>query len=150
MRRLSLLILVFVLNGTEIMAAEDSGQPPATGNTQRHQLVANRMRLTPEEAKRFWPVYHRLHAKLSVLMERRKKLITAFGENFSDMSDQQVKNLISGRLELEEDWINLLRSYLPKFEKVLPARKVLRYYQIENRIRAQINADLAEELPLIW
>jgi hypothetical protein len=43
----------------------------------------------------------------------------------------------------------LRQAYLPKFRKVLPEIKVVRYYQIENKINAALNYDLAADIPLM-
>ena len=39
-------------------------------------------------------------------------------------------------------------AYVPKLRKVLPAKKVARYLQIENKIRAVVKYDLAAVVPL--
>ena len=50
---------------------------------------------------------------------------------------------------VERNHAALLSSYLPRFQKVLPARKVARLYQVENKIRALVNYDLASEIPFV-
>jgi hypothetical protein len=44
--------------------------------------------------------------------------------------------------------VALKRAYLPRLGKVLPAKKVARYIQIENKIRAVLKYDLAQQSPL--
>ena len=53
------------------------------------------------------------------------------------------------KLDCEGAELEMRKSYVPKFEKVLPAAKVARYYQIENKIRAAIKYELAEGIPLV-
>ena len=43
----------------------------------------------------------------------------------------------------------LRQAYLPKFRKVLPETKVVRYYQIENKIQAALFYELAANIPLM-
>jgi hypothetical protein len=43
----------------------------------------------------------------------------------------------------------LKQLYLPKFHSALPAIKVTRYYQIENKIQAILHYELAEAIPLM-
>jgi hypothetical protein len=43
----------------------------------------------------------------------------------------------------------LKESYVPKLSKVLPAKKVSWYIQIENKIRALIRYELAGGIPLV-
>jgi hypothetical protein len=40
-------------------------------------------------------------------------------------------------------------SYVPKLPAMLPAAKVARYLQIENKIRAVIKYELASDVPLV-
>jgi hypothetical protein len=40
-------------------------------------------------------------------------------------------------------------SYAPKLSKVLPPKKVARYLQVENKIRALVKYELAGEIPLV-
>ena len=39
--------------------------------------------------------------------------------------------------------------FVPKLSKVLPPKKVARYLQIENKIRALVKYELAGEIPLV-
>jgi hypothetical protein len=41
------------------------------------------------------------------------------------------------------------KSYAAKLGKALPAKKVARYLQIENKIRAAIRFNLADQIPLV-
>ena len=50
-------------------------------------------------------------------------------------------------IELAE--ANLKKTYVPKLSKAVPAAKVARYIQIENKIRATIRYQLAEAIPLV-
>jgi hypothetical protein len=42
-----------------------------------------------------------------------------------------------------------MKGYQSKFGAVLPATKVARYYQIENKLRAAVNYELADAIPLV-
>jgi hypothetical protein len=45
--------------------------------------------------------------------------------------------------------LKLRQTYLPRFRKVLPEVKVVRYYQIENKINAALMYEVAAKIPLI-
>ena len=51
-------------------------------------------------------------------------------------------------MRIEEDRARLKAQYLPKFKKVLPVKKVARFYQIENKLDTALLAELAEAIPL--
>ena len=44
---------------------------------------------------------------------------------------------------------NVLTKYVPRFQSVLPPRKVARFYQVENKLRALLSYDLARDIPLL-
>jgi hypothetical protein len=112
-------------------------------------VVAEAMGLTESEAKAFWPVYDGYQKDLGAVGERTMALIKDYAANYQSMSDQAAKRLVDDYLAIEQDRVKLLQSYLPRFKKALPDRKVARYYQIENKIRAAVNWTLAEEIPLV-
>lgn len=63
------------------------------------------------------------------------------------MTDE--KKLTDEYLSTEQAEVKLKSSYVPKLTKALPATKVARYLQIENKIRAVIKYDLAAMVPLV-
>jgi hypothetical protein len=58
--------------------------------------------------------------------------------------------LLNEALGVQESELKLKRTYADKIGKVLPASKTVRYIQIENKIRAVLNAMLAQEIPLVY
>lgn len=111
--------------------------------------MAQSLPLTAAEAGKFWPLYERFQRDIVALTEKRRVFIAEFGENYDDMSEAAARKLTLDRLELGEARYRLLRAYLPRFEKVLPPTKLARYYQIEGKIAASVEAGIAEELPLV-
>jgi hypothetical protein len=71
------------------------------------------------------------------------KVIAVYAASFESMTDELAERLISEAVAIEADRARLMRAYLPRLNQVLPARKVARYIQIENKIRAVINFELA-------
>ena len=66
-----------------------------------------------------------------------------------ELTEGLAGQLVTEIVAIEGDRAKLMQSYLPKFRKILPARKAARYYQIENKIRAVLNYDLADTIPLV-
>jgi hypothetical protein len=112
-------------------------------------LVAEYMQLTEAEAKSFWPVYEAYQNELFLLQKRSFKLINDFAEAYKKMTDTDAKKLLDEYLTIEGLRLKLRQAYLPKFRKALPEKKVVRYYQIENKIHAVLNYELAKSIPLV-
>ena len=65
------------------------------------------------------------------------------------LTDEKAKKLIEEAVAIEQAEANLKSTYAPKLSKVLPVRKVARYLQIENKIRAVVKYELAAGVPLV-
>jgi hypothetical protein len=112
-------------------------------------LVAENMELTEAEAKAFWPVYAQYQDELFLLRSRTAKLINDYADAYEKMSNDTAKKLLDESMTIESLGLKLRQTYLPKFRKVLPEVKVVRYYQIENKIQAALFYELAADIPLM-
>lgn len=114
-------------------------------------VVASNMELTESEAKAFWPVYDQYQKDLGAINQRIVKMIKGYADayNAKSMTDDGAKKLTAEYVAIEKAEAALKESYVPKLSKVLPAKKVARYMQIENKIRALVKYELAAEIPLI-
>lgn len=111
-------------------------------------VVAEAMELSEAEAKTFWPVYETYQKDLMGIQDRALALVKDYASNYGGMTDATAKKLLDSSLAIDKDRWTLAQQYLPKFRKVLPELKVARYYQIENKIRAVVNYELASAIPL--
>jgi hypothetical protein len=112
-------------------------------------LVASNMELTEAEAAKFWPVYDAYQVELGTLANRSLSLIKDYAANYENMTDMTADKLLTEMLAIEKDRVALLNNYRGKFAATVSARKVARYYQIENKIRAVVTYQLADEIPLV-
>jgi len=112
-------------------------------------LVSDALALTDGEAKAFWPVYNAYQSDMISHYDKVLAMIDRFAKSYEGMTDATATKILNEFLTLEGNHIAILKSYVPRFEKVLPAKKVARLYQIENKIRALVNWDLAQQIPLV-
>ena len=114
-------------------------------------LVASNMDLDDDEGKVFWPVYESYQKDLQAINKRIVKVVSSYADawNNDSLTDEKVKLLLDEALAIEESEVQLRKTYAAKLSGALPDRLVARYLQIENKIRAAIRYDLAEEIPLV-
>ena len=117
--------------------------------TDKKLLIATNMQLTESEATAFWPVYESYQAELGKLRDRELKLIEKFAANYETMSADAAKNLLDESMSIDSDHQKLRQSYLAKFRGVLSDTKVARYYQLESKIDAVMEYELARRIPLV-
>jgi hypothetical protein len=113
-------------------------------------LTAENLKLTDTEGKAFWPIYESYQKDIDKVNERLVNLIKDYAKEYRErsLSDKKAKQLISDYIVIEEDMLKLNKSNLEKLSIVLPYKKVMTYWQMENKIQAILRFDCAINIPL--
>jgi hypothetical protein len=114
-------------------------------------VVASNMELTESEAKNFWPIYDQYQKDLQKINQRLANVLESYADDFlkKSINDDKAKKLINDALAIDREEASLKAKYAPKLSKALPMVKVVRYLQIENKIRAVVRYDIASGVPLM-
>ena len=117
----------------------------------REIIVERNMQLSTEESQKFWPVYEGYMSAMAEVNDRRVKLITDYADSYvsESLSDKKALRLLSEFLSMERARLKVKRQYVPKFKKVLPPKKVVRFFQVDNKLDSLINIEMAAEIPLV-
>jgi hypothetical protein len=113
------------------------------------EIFAENMVLTPEEAKIFWPLYDEYAAEVKLLGDQEVKLTEEYMLNFYLMEEKTASNLLEDVLDLERDQQSLKSEYIRKMKKVLPAKVVGRFYQIDKRLNLLIEVEKMSRIPML-
>jgi len=113
-------------------------------------LVAANMDLSEAEAKKFWPLYEEYQKELNKLNDRIAMVLVDYAKeyNANTLTDATATKLLEQSIAIDEAETKLKRAFLPKLAKALPGRKVARYMQLENKVRALVKYEIAGEVPL--
>ena len=114
-------------------------------------LIAVNLKLTEAEEKAFWPLYDSYQVDLEKIQQGQLNLIKDYAKEYNadSLTDEKAKQLMTDYLSTEEDTIKLKKSYLSKLDKVIPGKKAVTYLQLENKIQAIIQYDMAGQIPLV-
>jgi hypothetical protein len=117
--------------------------------SQKKQLIAANLKLTDDEATKFWPVYDRYTADLVIVNNEKYAVIKEYANSCSSITDDQALSLTNRALDVEQKVAALRIRYVPEFSKVLSGTKTATFYQIERRIQAMIDLQLSSQIPLV-
>ena len=117
--------------------------------SKKKQLIAANLTLTDAEATKFWPVYDQYSAEMTKIADQRFALIKEYAQNFGSLTDGQALSLINHALALDEAVEQLRIKYVPIVNKVLTGRKTATFFQMDRRITALIDLQLASQIPLV-
>jgi len=116
---------------------------------ERQAIVNRAMELTDSESTKFWPLYREYRTKMAEVSDKQVATIKEYAANFNTMNDAEAERLMTNYMDYQKDKLNLERDYVKKFKKILPGRKVARYFQLEHKLDAIIDYDLAKNIPLM-
>jgi len=111
-------------------------------------VMKQSMGLSKEESKVFWPLYKEYQKVLLPVVLGRAKLIRRFAKEHENFSEKKASVLIDEYLEIETKLLKIKKEHMGKFREKLPPKKVMRYFQMENKAEVGFRYSVAEELPL--
>ncbi len=99
-------------------------------------MFQRQLQLTPEEMKKFWPVYEEMDGALRKLAAEKKKLTIDIRQKVQEEgTDKELEALMDRYLKIEAERVAVKQKYYERFKSVLPIRKVIRIPVVERRFR---------------
>jgi hypothetical protein len=117
--------------------------------TQRRVLVSGALPLTDAEGKAFWPLYDDYEKQRRPIDERANRLVADFVAGAASLSDAQAQAMLAEALAVDEGRLKLRREFMGRMGKVIPPRKLVRFFQIENKLDSVVRADISRQIPLV-
>lgn len=115
----------------------------------RKQAVAATLKLTDEEATRFWPVYDRYAAELTKIKDDQYALIADYVNTYGKYDDRTAAAFIARWVDVDVRTAALRAKYVPIVDRVLPGLKAATFFQIDRRISMAIDLKLATMMPIL-
>ena len=112
-------------------------------------FVAATLQLTPAEAKKFWPIYDAYQRTIDASNRKRALAVEAVVAKDEDLSNAYARNLATDAIANDEAEIKARRALQNRLMKALPPIKAARYLQLESKIRALQDYDIASMIPLV-
>jgi hypothetical protein len=116
--------------------------------TDKRAVYANNLNLTDREGRAFWPIYDEYEAAAKKVDDRFLALVDEFAAKFATMTEADAASMLKTKMTLENERMALKQKYTKKIASVLPAKKALRYAQIETRIENMIRSNVYSLIPL--
>jgi len=116
---------------------------------ERATLIPDELALTAAEADAFWPVYDEYRLEIETLNDEYAALLQDFAGGFETMTDAEASAMIEEYFLIQSGLIYERQRYAREFLEVIPARKLVRLYQMENKIDAMAELPLIIDIPLL-
>jgi Spy/CpxP family protein refolding chaperone len=121
----------------------------AAVKSDKKAFVASTMSLTSAEAKRFWPIYDAYQRSVDVSNQKRALAVEAVVAKDESLSNLYARKLANELIANDEAEIKARRTLHNRVFRALPPIKAARYLQLESKIRAVQDYDIASTIPLV-
>lgn len=119
-----------------------------SAHTDRKIIIMGNMTFDADESAQFWPAWNEYRTAARANGDRTLALIQDFAANFENMTDQKADEIMADHFSIEMQNVVVKQNFAKKIAKFMPATKVMRVIQIENKLDAAIDLQLAAEIPL--
>ena len=113
-------------------------------------ILGKTLALNSTQAAAFWPVYKQYEAELATVNNDRLAIIQDLAEHFDALDDAKAKALLDRQVALEDKKLALVKKYKDEMLKVLPAKTVARFLQVDSRLNKLVELAVASEIPLVY
>jgi hypothetical protein len=144
----SLVACTLGLSGPALAQTSQKQLDIAAARAQRKATVGANMNLSADEATRFWPVYDAYEAKMDRVEDRHVRELKEFAAKYAHFTDADAKKKLDEVMAIQQARLDVQREFVPQFLGAVSQVKVTRFYQIDNKIQALIQCDIAQLVPL--
>jgi len=117
--------------------------------TEKKKLIAANLPLTETEATKFWPIYDQYAAEMAKNNDALDALIKEYAANQKTLTDAQALSMIKRWSDVQVELAQTRQKYVPLIEKTIPGKKAALFFQIDRRLYALMDLQIASEVPLV-
>jgi len=112
-------------------------------------ILGKTLGLDTTQAAAFWPVYKQYETELAAINSDRVTIIQDLVEHQNSLTDAKAQGLIDRQLANQDKRLALVKKYKDELLKVLPAKTVARFLQVDNRLNVLLDLAAASQIPLV-
>jgi hypothetical protein len=117
--------------------------------SQKKQIIAANLQLTDAEAVKFWPLYDQYTAELVKINDAKYAAIKEYATNYDTLTDDKALSLTRQILGVDQSVAQLRERYVPIIGNVISGRKTALFFQLDRRLVALIDLQLAAAIPMV-
>ena len=116
--------------------------------SERKALAMEALEITPEQMKAVSPIYDAYLVEVDAVDAKLVNLIKRFNSSYKSLDNATAEQMIDEIFDIHQEQLDIKKHYNRQFHAILPAHKVLRLWQIENKLGTIIAAQLVKDIPL--
>jgi hypothetical protein len=155
-KNFALLIITFAMLAFSPLARAQDQEPSidsviamvrANMNADRTVLITTGMKFSDKDGAVFWPIYEQYEHERFKLDDRRVAVIKEYMQKYPNLTDTEARAMAIQMLEYDSQLVDLKKKYFKKFNAVLPALTVTKFFQLERRVDLMMDMQVEASLP---
>ena len=114
---------------------------------EKKAVVADFMKLTNDDAAKFWPIYDKYEKERTALGDRKVKVMT----DYVNERQKEVKNadgMVKESADIQRGEVSLREKYYKDIKEAISLKAALDFYTVEDVIATAVRMKLWEEMPM--
>ncbi|MBB2149391.1 hypothetical protein [Pedobacter gandavensis] len=138
MKNIVVVALLFML--PFLASAQKTGERSAEIEALRISYLTQKLDLSEDEAKIFWPIYNEFQKEQSALRKERAQNMISFRKitEIDNLSDTEVQSLIVNELNFKQRDLAIEKKYYYKLKSSLPIKTVGKYYRAQETFKREL------------
>jgi hypothetical protein len=134
------LIVTFLFLMPFLVSAQGGGDRRKEIESYKIAFLTQKLELSAEEAKVFWPIYTDWQREQEELRKERSQKMISFRriQEIEELSDSQVQTLIMNDFNMRQREINLDRRYYSKLRESLPIKVIGKFYRAQEAFKKDL------------
>lgn len=135
-------IIAFLFMFPIIATAQKYGERNSEIESYKIGYLTQKLDLSSEEAKIFWPIYNDWQKEQTALRKERVQKMISFRKltEIEELSDTEVQNLIVNDFSFKQRELNLEKKYYYRLKSNLPIKIVGKFYRAQETFKKEILA----------
>ena len=140
------IVLMFSMNGLFAQMHTEIELIRSTYKLEKKAVVADYLKLTNEDAEKFWPIYNKYEEERVAIGDRRIKLITDYVNDKHKGSVTDADAMVKESAEIQKKDTDLRAKYYAQVKTGVNQAVAINFYQIEDMIATAVKSELYKEL----
>ncbi len=116
---------------------------------EKKKILAANVPLTEQEATKFWPLYDQYDEAMRKHYDDFYAVIKDYAANQKTLTDAQATDMVKRWSAIQVEITQTRQKFVPVIETVLPGKKAALFFQIDRRLYAIMDLQIASEVPLV-
>jgi len=119
----------------------------AGAQADRITIITAAMAFNDKEGAAFWPIYRKYEYERSTLDDRRVAVIKEYATKYPSLMDADARAMAQTMFDCDTSLAALKKKYYKKFNAVLPAYTVTKFFQLDYRLDLLMQMNVESSLP---